>query len=415
MMQSDRAPGATAGRVHDPAGPRATAAQVVHASWAVALEHATDQLMSPRDPAPNLLLVFASAAYGHAFPQLLQAARQRTGAETLVGCSVSGFLANDTEVEDEPGLALMACWLPGATLHPIRLHQEHVALFEDPPAWHEVHGIPRDAVRSWLVFAEPFRVDAQALVRGLHALYPGATIMGGLASGMVGERVSCVFFDDQVYDEGGVALGIGGDYVLSPHVSQGCEPIGEPWTITATEQNTILGISNRPALDVLQDTLLGLEPARRDLAQGNLVVGLAVSEYRDRYGRGDFLVRGILGIDAARGALVVGGKPRTGQTLQFHLREAAGAAADLAAMLAPIAGDPGAAVAAVLCTCDGRGKALFGVPHHDARAVRAALPGVPLAGAFCIGEIGPAGGTATGATALHGFTATLGLLRRDPS
>ncbi|MBA3276515.1 MAG: hypothetical protein H0T72_12040, partial [Chloroflexia bacterium] len=62
------------------------------------------------------------------------------------------------------------------------------------------------------------------------------------------------------------------------------------------------------------------------------------------------------------------------------------------------------------CTCDGRGQALFGRPNHDTDLVGAALEGVPLAGAFCLGEIGPLGGRAV----LHGFTATLGVLRHHP-
>ena len=37
------------------------------------------------------------------------------------------------------------------------------------------------------------------------------------------------------------------------------------------------------------------------------------------------------------------------------------------------------------------------------------MPDLPVAGAFCNGEIGPVGGT----THLHGYTACWGLLRQD--
>lgn len=395
-----------------PPAPWAASALVTHESWAVALEHATDQVMSPGDPAPDVLLLFASPAYGEAFPHLARAARQRTGASVMVGCSASGLLAGPDEAEDQPGVALMAWWLPGAHLYPVRLHQEHIELLDDPDLWHEVNDIPAGRVTSWLMFAEPYRIDAQALVQGLQRCYPTATIMGGIASGMVEERTSCVFFDDMVYEEGGVALGIGGPYALIPHVSQGCDPVGEPWTITEAEHNTLIGISNRPALDVLQATVNGLGPGRRERAANNLVVGLAGDEYRDCYGQGDFVVRGILGIDPKRGSIAIGGMPRTGQTIQFHLRDAQCAADDLARTMrtATAASNPGTPVAAVLCTCDGRGQALFGRPNHDAGVVSAALGDVPLAGAFCLGEIGPLAGRAV----LHGFTATLGLLRHHP-
>ncbi len=63
-------------------------------------------------------------------------------------------------------------------------------------------------------------------------------------------------------------------------------------------------------------------------------------------------------------------------------------------------------VAAMLCSCNGRGANLFGAPDHDARGVAAALGPIPLAGFFCNGEIGPVGTK----TFLHGFTASLALL-----
>ena len=63
---------------------------------------------------------------------------------------------------------------------------------------------------------------------------------------------------------------------------------------------------------------------------------------------------------------------------------------------------------ALLFTCGGRGAGLFGAPHHDAGAIRQHLgPDLPLAGFFCAGEIGPVGGRPF----LHGFTASVGLLR----
>lgn len=63
-------------------------------------------------------------------------------------------------------------------------------------------------------------------------------------------------------------------------------------------------------------------------------------------------------------------------------------------------------LAAVLCSCNGRGVGLFQRPDHDARAVAEELGAVPLAGFFCNGEIGPVGGRPY----LHGFTASIALI-----
>ena len=366
--------------------------------------------MDSGDPPPDLLLLFASSAYGESFTQLVQTARERTGAASLIGCSVSGFLAGGEEIEDRPGLSLMALWLPGATLHPLRLHQEHIEFLDDPAIWHELYPIPEDEVRSWLVLAEPYRIDVQAMLTGLQQRYPAATIMGGQASGMIEDRKSCVFFDSQWFEEGAVAIGIGGPYSIRPVVSQGCEPIGESWTITEVDRNSVVTISNRPAIDILQQTVLALPAGKRQQAQNNLVIGLAVNEYRDSFERGDFVMRGMLGLDRTRGSIAVGGLPRVGQTLQFQLRDSATADLDLREALTRFGNPGGDAVAAFLCTCDGRGAALFGTRNHDSELVLDAMGTVPLVGGFFLGEIGPLGDRAV----LQGFTATIGLLQRDP-
>jgi small ligand-binding sensory domain FIST len=62
--------------------------------------------------------------------------------------------------------------------------------------------------------------------------------------------------------------------------------------------------------------------------------------------------------------------------------------------------------AALLFACNGRRAGLFGAPDHDARTVCEVLGTLPLAGLFCNGEIGPVGG----ATFVHGYTASLGLI-----
>jgi small ligand-binding sensory domain FIST len=86
--------------------------------------------------------------------------------------------------------------------------------------------------------------------------------------------------------------------------------------------------------------------------------------------------------------------------VQFHVRDATAADEDLREMLA---GEE--ASAALLFTCNGRGRTFFGEPDHDAGVVDQLLGPLPVAGAFCAGEVGPVGGRAL----LHGFTASLAL------
>jgi small ligand-binding sensory domain FIST len=191
-------------------------------------------------------------------------------------------------------------------------------------------------------------------------------------------------------------------------VSQGCAPIGETWTITGATGNVLESIGMRPALDVLMDTFHALPPEMQDRASRNLLVGLAMNEYQDDFGRGDFLIRNIMGIDRDSGVIAIGALPRVGQTIQFQIRDPTAAGEDLHALLAKARDELGdqRPVGALLCCCNGRGAGLFGEPDHDVRVVSDLMGPLPVAGFFCNGEIGPVGGK----NFLHGFTASMAFI-----
>jgi small ligand-binding sensory domain FIST len=137
-----------------------------------------------------------------------------------------------------------------------------------------------------------------------------------------------------------------------------------------------------------------------------VLIGTVIDEYKDRFGRGDFLVRSILGMDQKKEAIAVGDTPRVGQTVQFHVRDAATAHEDLQLLLdaqqlkeAPLG--------AMLFTCNGRGARLFKDGRNDVQTIRDRLGDLPLAGFFAAGEIGPIGGRCF----VHGHTASLALVR----
>ena len=105
--------------------------------------------------------------------------------------------------------------------------------------------------------------------------------------------------------------------------------------------------------------------------------------------------------------IAVGAQPRTGQTIQFHRRDAATATEDLVASLTEARRRLGDSTVygGVLCVCNGRGQRLFGKPDHDAGLIQEMLGPLPIAGFFGNGELGPVGGK----NFLHGYTASLAL------
>jgi small ligand-binding sensory domain FIST len=375
------------------------------AAWSTALERAAAQALADMAEPPDLVALFASGFWAAEFDRLVRRAHDLTDAGVLIGCSGGGVIGPGTEVEDRPALSLLALALPGALLHPVHLTHDALAACATADDVRRLTGAPPDDVEGFLVLADPFRLDAEGLLRALAGAYPDVPLIGGLASSTPSAQTTHVFMNERSYDQGAVCLAIGGAYTLRTLVSQGCQPIGQPWTITAVERNVIATIGNRPAYEVLVETFNALPPADQQRARRNLLVGLAIDERRDDFGRGDFLIRTLMGADRRSGALAIGALPRVGQTIQFQLRDAAAADEDLRTMLAAL--DPATHPAgAILCSCNGRGAGLFGAPHHDAQRVAERLGPLPLAGLFCNGEIGPIGGRPF----VHGFTASLGLI-----
>ena len=133
-----------------------------------------------------------------------------------------------------------------------------------------------------------------------------------------------------------------------------------------------------------------------------------MSDHRERYDRGDFLIRNIVGMDASNGALAVGADITKNVVVQFQLRDAKTSAEDLHALLRQYREQPEHRVAGgLLFSCLGRGKGLYGEPDHDSTAFREHIGDRPLGGFFCNGEIGPV----LGRTYLHGYTSSFGLFR----
>ena len=360
-------------------------------------------------PAPHISLglVFMSPKFFPHARTALEILRVHARIPLLAGCSSSGLIADSREIENATGLVLALYSLPGAELTSFRFTQTQVEEANGAAYWHSETGVEPADTNGWLVFADPFHLDAETWVHSWNEAYAPQPVFGGLASGDFPEPLTQVYLDGEVFDDGAVAISIGGDVALTGVISQGCTPIGETWTLTGVERNLIRQIGNRPAYSVLAETFQRLPPEEQRKAQGNLFIGLVVNEYLENFHRGDFLVRNLIGADPNSGVLAVGALPRAGQTMQFQRRDAAAATEDMKELLGrtkkKLAGK--AIYGGCLCCCNGRGQHLFNVPNHDAELVQQEIGPLGLSGFFCNGEIGPVGEK----NFLHGYTASLAL------
>ena len=369
--------------------------------WA---ENLRGQLQAPK---VSLGLVFMSPKYFPNAKQILEILQVHAQIPLLVGCSSQSLIVGEQEVEQNAGLTLALYAMPSAEVKAVHFTQEQVEEANGPGYWRLETGIEPNQTNGWLVFIDPFHLDSETWLRTWNEAYAPLPVMGGLASGDYSEQLTQVYLNSDVFEEGGVAISIGGDVKLAGVTSQGCTPIGDTWTLTKVDDNIIHEIGNRPAYEVLAETFNGLTPEEQKSARGNLFIGLVVNEYLDEFHRGDFLIRNLLGADPNSGSIAVGALPRLGQTVQFQRRSAAAATEDMNELLARTKRNLGEATiyGGCLCSCNGRGQNMFGKPNHDAEMVQQRLGPFGLAGFFCNGEIGPIGER----NFLHGYTASLAL------
>ena len=362
------------------------------------------QTLCDRSPEgdPFWFFVFASGHSEETMVSLTRHLRMRHPEAEILGCSSEGVVGEGRELERRPGLSLFGAWAPDARAIPLYLTQE---MMEENPAWADNLFHDDLDVSSLLVLADPFSVDPNRFLEGIEERDSFLPVIGGLASGATRPGDCLLVKGSEVFREGLVALGLAGNIVAEPMVSQGCRPIGEHYVVTKAEANKVQALRGQSAFDVLREMAGELPLEDRQLLHQGVFVGQAVDEYQSTYGRGDFLVRGLMGADPKDGALAIAGRVRPGTTVQFHVRDAASADEDLRLLLEERSEQ--SFTGALMFTCNGRGTRMWDMPGHDAGLVDRIFPDLPVGGLFCAGEFGPLGKR----NFLHGFTASMAFFR----
>jgi small ligand-binding sensory domain FIST len=347
---------------------------------------------------PDLALVFVTLAHAGALEDVVATVEEVLHPSVLVGAAADSIVGTGREVEGGAGVSLWAGrWGP---VLPVRITA-------GPGGFEGIPGPVAFSPGALLLVGDPFSMPGEDLLAELAHAHPGLPVVGGMASGARGPGGSRLALDGRVHTDGAVGALLGPGADIAAVVSQGCRPIGRPYVVTDGGGNITRELAGRPALDRLDELAAALAPEEiQAINAGGLHLGRVVDERKAEFGPGDFLIRQVLGGDRQTGAIAVNDDLDVGTTVQFHVRDAAAAHDDLDGMLtreAPAA-EP---EAAVLFTCNGRGRGLFEVPDHDADLLSQRIGRVPTAGLFAAGELGPIAGR----NELHSFTASMLLIR----
>src|SRR5262245_3964707 len=243
---------------------------------------------------PDLVLVFVSSHHESRYERLPALIRGVLGNGTLVGCSAGGVIGGGHELEDQPGLSLSAAVLPD-----VRCTSFHL----DEPTLPPLAG---QETPSFLLLPDPFTFDVDDLLHRLDASYPGATVIGGLASGGRAPGANVLYLDDVVHRRGLVGVAFSGNVAVDTIVAQGCRPIGEPMFVTRSERNVIHELDGRRAGVILQDLYAHAGADDQQLFRHSLHLGVVMREDRQPYGHGDFLIRNRMGHDGKERPVGVG-------------------------------------------------------------------------------------------------------------
>lgn len=354
----------------------------------------------------DLALVFLSAHFTHQADILRRTLLNLVTPTVLLGSTAEGVVGNKEEIENQPSISLVLAQLPGVVLKPFALQEiDWSCMLLQPQDLVQLLQVPSDT-QLFILLADPFSTPIDDVLQAFNLGYSGIPVTGGMSSGALRPNGNVLMLDGQVNQAGAVGVALAGALDIDIVVSQGCRPIWRPFVVQAANKNWIFQLERKVPLAWIQDLIPELSVEERALLQNGLFIGRAIRAEQENPGQGDFLIRGVTGINQQTGAIAVADQVQEGEVIQFHVRDAATAAEDLEMMLVPqvFLRPPDGAL---LFTCNGRGTRLYDHPDGDISIIRKNLGDIPLAGFFCAGEIGPIGKQ----NFVHGHTASLVLFR----
>jgi len=376
----------------------------------------------------DLAIAFFSSHHVATSLELAKSIRDTIKPRHLLGVSSHGVIAGATEVEGAPGVAVLAASMPNVAIRGFTA-DELLSTYDSPDGLDNLEAAigTGDPLRGVLLFSDPTTVPMIRLLPTLgDAAGDHVPIIGGMASSGRNPGSNALFLDGRVVRAGLVGVSLSGAVKVDSIVSQGCRPFGPNFVVTKAKGNMVFELSGKPAIDAIREAVQVFGERAEKVLQGGLFFGRVINEYKERFGRDDFLIRPVVGVKPDLGGVAAADILRVGTTVRMHVRDVDTAREDLAMLIdGQVMREPPRG--AMLISCNGRGKKLFGEPHQDARAVARLFmsdtpgeelaragremgpmdPSPPIAGFFAAGEFGPVGKRSY----LHGNTTSVALFR----
>jgi small ligand-binding sensory domain FIST len=347
---------------------------------------------------PDSALLFVGGSFARDIPELLDVAIGCLGTEAIVGATGTGVLAAGHEIENANAVAILA--QAGLEAKPFLVSD---LAGDEAAAGSEIASLlggPPRAEDLIVFLPDPAAVRSDELLEGVCRELLPAQVVG---AGAVGSGAAPLQWCGRRAERGGLAgMVLRAERPPRIGVTQACRPVTEPLRVTRTRGHWVLGIEDRPALDVYRD--VARDPLAGDLrrAAAFLLVALPRDEAAPLT-PGGYLVRHVVGFNEQQKAFAIADEVKSGDWIAFAQREPDAAREDLKAMLEQLGGEPPGL--GLYFNCCARGADFFGFPGLEVAYLERAFPDAPIAGLFGSCEIGPIAGipellTHTGVLAL---------------
>jgi len=324
----------------------------------------------------NFGFIYATDVLTTHLEDILDVLKQSTGIENWTGTVGFGVSSLGVEYYDQAALAIMVGHFPASTFKTIPLQHEGIGSFIETTAdW-----LNKDECYFGILHADPSSPHTSQLITQIAEHTPNGFFVGGLTSASAMNAQ----ITDSVTSGGVSGVIFSSETPVVVGHTQGCTPFASKHVVTACEQNIIIELDNKPALDVFEDDIGEVMVKDLQRVAGYIFVGFPIPGSDT----GDYMVRNLTGIDRENKLIAVGEMLTEGADIMFCRRDGNTAREDMLRMLTDIkARLGGTPKGAVYYSCTGRGRYQFGNNSEELKIIQGELGDLPLVGFFANGEI----------------------------
>lgn len=352
----------------------AAAALSLHPVAAAALGEVAGGVLEGVGHRPDLAVVVAGGAHAASLGSIAEAVRSVLAPGCLLALGASGTLGAGVAASTVPSVALWAASNIDVAPLPTAL------LLGETPS----DALPTSGT---LLVAASAGSHLPRLIESLAATRPEVIVVGGLvaASGASTGRVGL----DGATDDPIAGILLPPDAATA--VTAGAvRPLGDPLVVTGASGPVVESLAGSPAADRLDEVVEALDSDDRQSLRRGLFLCRVVDERAAEPGPAEIVAHGVRGLVAGTRAVAVDARLEVGTLVRFGCLDPRTAEAELRRSLVD-ATTAGPASGALLFSCVARGAGLFPDEAHDAVVAAESLATSAVAGAFCVGEVGPRG------------------------